>query len=613
MQHKPTMTSRQWLVALAVTVAAVGIGLMAFNYVMDPFGAFGDRFFQWWSYNETMNPRVAKLSYLEQNHDEYDSYIIGCSSTSSYPVEALNEYYDASFYNLIMYGADMQDLELTCRYLVEHYEVKNLIVNLYINNAETYGTEPNPRTYNLHYKVDGSSALEFYGKYLLANPQFAATKLEKYLSDGYVQKAHDVFNEQTGAYDKSLRDVENISNLESYLEKYPGFTNYPSHIGSIDYLDECMESLRAIRTLCQEHDIHFQVVCPPMYHENFNYYTMEQMEAFCKALADVTPYWDFTLSSVSFEPRYFYDETHFRNDVGRMALAKIFGDDSVYIPEDFGFYVTPETVDDLLESYRTAQIAEEETYTHQVPILMYHHLSETQGSGDTITVENFRSHMQALSDAGYTAVDFTELKAYVEQGCALPEKAVVITFDDGYESNLSLAAPILREFNMKATVFAIGVSIGKDTYKDTGVEMIPHFSLEDALACNDVISVQSHGYDIHQVEGRDPEPIRQGVLQMEKETEEAYIEFLREDCRTMDELFLGSYGTEVGVLAYPHGLYSDLSEVVVKEEGIWATVTSEPKVNTIVKGLPQCLMKMGRFSVSNETTSQQILEWVGTK
>ena len=137
MQSKRTMTSKQWLLAFLGTVAGLALLLAAFNYVTDPFGAFGDRFFQWWSYNETMNPRVAKISYLEQNHEKYDSYIIGCSSTSSYPTEQFNEYFDVNFYNLIMYGADLYDVELMSKYVLEHYEVKNLVVNLYFSSLVT--------------------------------------------------------------------------------------------------------------------------------------------------------------------------------------------------------------------------------------------------------------------------------------------------------------------------------------------------------------------------------------------------------------------------------------------------------------------------------------------
>ena len=249
MKAKHTMTSRQWLAAFGATVLLLALLLMGFNFLTDPFGAFGDPVLQWWSYDETMNPRVAKLSYLEQNHQMYDSYIVGCSSSSSWPTEEFNELYDASFYNMIMYGADILDVEQTCRYLAEHYEVKNFVVSIYIHNAEKYDWESHPLTGNLHYKVDGSSALAFYGKYLFANPEFGMAKLRAWQADSYVQGAHDVFDQQTGAYDKSRRDAEGIGALELYLDKdaYRGFRYYPMRDGSIDYLDECMQSMARIR------------------------------------------------------------------------------------------------------------------------------------------------------------------------------------------------------------------------------------------------------------------------------------------------------------------------------------------------------------------------------
>ncbi|MBO4991127.1 MAG: polysaccharide deacetylase family protein [Firmicutes bacterium] len=614
MKEKHRMTSGQWLVAFVLTVVLLGLSVLGFNYITDPFGAFGDRFFQWWSYDETMNPRVAKIEYLEQNHELYDSYIIGCSSTSSWPVEGFNEYFDARFYNMIMYGADMLDVELMSKYLIEHYEVKNLVVNIYINNAEEYNTESDPLTYNLNYKVDGTSRWDFYKKYLFLNPRYGLEKLKKYRNDSYLQAAHDVFDEATGAYDKSRRDVENISDLETYFTKaeYKAFVDYPQRTGHINNLEPCMESMRAIKEVCEENGVNLMVVCPPVYYKNLEYYTQEQVAAFNRALAEVTDYWDFTMSSVSFEPRYFYDKTHFRNCVGDMAVAKISGDDSVYVPGDFGHFVTADNVDQVLETYWEAEPLAEDELTAKVPILMYHHLAETGDGGDIISVEDFESHMATLTRAGYTAVDFDDLKSYVEQGVELPEKPVVITFDDGYESNLTLAYPILKRYGMKATVFAIGVSIGKDTYKDTGESMIPHFSLEEAALCADAITVGSHGYNIHEVAGRDPEPIRQGVLQKESETEEEYIQFLRNDCEAMDALFEEALGRTPQVLAYPFGWHTTLSDLILKEEGIWATVTSDVKINIIIKGIPQSLYAMGRLAVRGSYTADQVLEMLKT-
>ena len=85
------MSSKKWVLVFLVTVLVLAALLAALNLAVDPFGAFGDRLLSWFSYDETNNPRVAKFSYLEQHHDEYDSYILGCSSTSSFPVDAFNE------------------------------------------------------------------------------------------------------------------------------------------------------------------------------------------------------------------------------------------------------------------------------------------------------------------------------------------------------------------------------------------------------------------------------------------------------------------------------------------------------------------------------------------
>ena len=53
------------------------LGVAALNYIADPYGAFGDPVLQWWSYDMTMNPRLAKYQYLQQHAREYDSLLIG--------------------------------------------------------------------------------------------------------------------------------------------------------------------------------------------------------------------------------------------------------------------------------------------------------------------------------------------------------------------------------------------------------------------------------------------------------------------------------------------------------------------------------------------------------
>ena len=610
MEKKVRMSSKAWLWMFLGTVVFIALLIGLFNYLMDPYGVFGDPLLDWWSYNETMNPRGAKMSYLKEHHGEYDSYVIGSSDASAYPIEELNQYLDASFYNCFFYGTDMVDFEMIANYLIENYEVKNLLMNLPIGIAYEYDVpEEDLTTYHL-YEVDGSNGFLRSLKYLFNTPADSWTKLTSYWNDGYLQEPYDVFNPETGAYDKSRRDVEPIGDLASYVQKdqYSVFTAFPRGHRGISALDEAMASVARIKALCEEKGIRLIVTCHPAYYEAYDDYSVEDQARFRNALAQVTEYWDFSLSSVSYEPRYFYDGTHYRNAVGSMALGRIFGNEEMYIPEDFGQFVPLGSQPGNVE----AEAQGEEMYTCQVPILMYHHLvaDGEPTNSDTVQVSTFRAHMEALREAGYEPVSLQALRDYVEKGTDLPEKPVVITFDDGYSSNYELAYPILKEFNFPAAIFAIGVSMGKDTYKDTGVPMNPHFSVEEAMEmeASGLITVGSHGYNIHEVEGRDQEPLRTGVLQKEFESEEDYLAFLQADKQAMEELL----GDGADLLAYPFGLCSELSEVALARMGVSMTFTTEARVNTLIKGLPQSLRQLGRFRVTEEQSGEDLLVMLQT-
>ena len=608
------MSSKKWVLVFLATVLVLAALLAALNLAADPFGAFGDRLLSWFSYDETNNPRVAKFSYLEQHHDEYDSYILGCSSTSSFPVDAFNEAYGASFYNLIMYGADMRDCEKIAQYLVEHYEVKNLILNVYLDNGLTYDEESDRLTKNLHYKEDpDTSVLSYYTRYLFADPRYALAKLNALRTDTILPQTFDVFDERTGCYDKRVRDAEPIGSEERYLESYPVFADYPHQTLSLPYTEQCMQSVAAIKTLCEKAGVNLTVAAGPVYAEYLKNYEPETIAQFYRSLAQVTPFWDFSSSSVSCEMRYFYDGTHFRNNVGEMISARMTGRTDLWIPDDFGTYVTADTPEDyFLNVLSPAALSADEIST-QVPILMYHHLSEDVTNSEMVSPEQFEAQIRALSEAGYTGVSFDELQAYVLRGEPLPEKPVVITFDDGYRSNYTLAYPILQKYGMKATIFAIGVSFGTDHYKDTDYAITPHFGAAEAaeMTASGLISIQSHTYDMHQWPPYETgSAVRENILQLSSESEEAYVQALTEDFTRSRALLEGATGQPVDVLAYPAGQYSTLTQVTLQSLGVHVTLSTNPGVNTVVKGLPQTLYAMLRFGITEDVSPEALLDMI---
>jgi peptidoglycan/xylan/chitin deacetylase (PgdA/CDA1 family) len=88
-----------------------------------------------------------------------------------------------------------------------------------------------------------------------------------------------------------------------------------------------------------------------------------------------------------------------------------------------------------------------------VPVLMYHHISTSPGM-ITVTPEHFAEQMAYLADAGYRTLGSAQLEAFL-RGEDVPEKSLVITFDDGYLDNWVHAHPVLERHGLKALCFLV--------------------------------------------------------------------------------------------------------------------------------------------------------------
>ena len=97
-------------------------------------------------------------------------------------------------------------------------------------------------------------------------------------------------------------------------------------------------------------------------------------------------------------------------------------------------------------------------------ILLYHHVSSTTPASTSITPVVFEQHLQHLAD-GYNVISLEQAVNALKAGKLLPERAVVITFDDGYRNIYDNAHPLLLKYAMPYTVFVNPQLIGKHTYQ----------------------------------------------------------------------------------------------------------------------------------------------------
>lgn len=130
--------------------------------------------------------------------------------------------------------------------------------------------------------------------------------------------------------------------------------------------------------------------------------------------------------------------------------------------------------------------------------LLYHHIVPddipSPKNPAVISLSEFEAQMKFLYENGYYTVSLKELEDFLSGSGNLPRKAVLITFDDGYESNYSLAFPVLKKYGFKAVIFLIG----KDML-ERGSENIPHLSdiQITEMAESGLIEFGSHTFDAH--------------------------------------------------------------------------------------------------------------------
>ncbi|MBP5432973.1 MAG: polysaccharide deacetylase family protein [Ruminococcus sp.] len=229
-----------------------------------------------------------------------------------------------------------------------------------------------------------------------------------------------------------------------------------------------------------------------------------------------------------------------------------------------------------------------------LPVLMYHSVCDKLPSEYIVTPSQLESDLSWLSSKGFTAVSAEQLIAYTHGSGELPDKPVLITFDDGFYNNLSIALPLLEKYGMCAVISIVG------RYTDDYAAADPHADSYSYLTWNDIseltasgrIEIGSHTYDLHSNTGR-----RQGCAKLSEETDIEYAAILREDIGLLKTELSLNCGIVPAVFAFPFGSLCRESLPVLRDSGIFMTLTCREGMNFITRN-PECLYGIFRYNRS---------------
>ena len=206
----------------------------------------------------------------------------------------------------------------------------------------------------------------------------------------------------------------------------------------------------------------------------------------------------------------------------------------------------------------------------ELPILMYHHVVPDGEPCNSVTVcvSRLENDLKYLAENGYTAVLPRELAS----GMKLPEKAVMITFDDGYASNYDLLFPLLQKYQLKAVISVIVSAT------DSGNPSFCSWDMLREMADSGLIEIGSHTYNLHnpENEGYVNAGGTNGVQRLPGESSAAFQARVLDDIQRSYDRITEELGVTPVCFAYPYGATEPSAKDYI-EERFPVTLGTTPK------------------------------------
>lgn len=230
----------------------------------------------------------------------------------------------------------------------------------------------------------------------------------------------------------------------------------------------------------------------------------------------------------------------------------------------------------------------------RLPVLMYHSILKDPARQGTYIVspDVLREDLDYLTAHGYESVLVSDLIAFVTDGAPLPDKPVLITFDDGHYNNLTYVLPLLEETGHRAVVSVVGAYCDRYTEAPDPNPNYAYLSWEEVgvLAESGRIEIGCHSYDMHALD------LRPGAGRIPGESSDAYRAAFTDDAARIQSLIRTHTGMEPLCYAYPFGIIAEESREALLSLGIRCSLSCNERVSIVTQGEPESLLALGRFN-----------------
>jgi peptidoglycan/xylan/chitin deacetylase (PgdA/CDA1 family) len=196
-----------------------------------------------------------------------------------------------------------------------------------------------------------------------------------------------------------------------------------------------------------------------------------------------------------------------------------------------------------------------------VPVLVYHNFSKKKSDKTAVGQDDFEAQMKFLKQNGYHVVSMDQLLDFIDYKEQLPEKSIVLTFDDAWRSIFDVALPILIKYGFTATFFIYTDFIGGGK----------------AMTWKQIETLSKIGFDIQ----CQTKTHRNLAVPKNNESFKEYFKSIEMEISYPKNLFKKKLNIDCKYLAYPYGETNNLVIALLKKHGYRAAFTIDRKPNSL--------------------------------
>ncbi|MCL2061017.1 MAG: polysaccharide deacetylase family protein [Firmicutes bacterium] len=229
-----------------------------------------------------------------------------------------------------------------------------------------------------------------------------------------------------------------------------------------------------------------------------------------------------------------------------------------------------------------------------LPILMYHTVCPGYNQRYIISPAALEKDLQYIKESGYTAITVADLIAYKENDVPLPEKPIMLTFDDGNRTNFIYVFPLLQKYNLKAVFSVVGAYV-ESPEKNSSVTYEQIIQMRES----GLVEIQNHSYDCHKI-GK-----RNGMKPRGSESFEDYEKFISTDLQRFEDNMEKNAGFRCFAVTYPFGAFTKDTVTVLQNLGYKASLICTEGVNYINKNTNLYYLK--RYNRDHKRDAETLL------